>query len=90
MGRMTSFMVVCVNSTQKHGLSLGTSNNRVMDRLENPLPRQNESALTTSLSKQTGSSRRGGGKVEKKTEQKSNRFLFLFISYLLLLQSIFF
>lgn len=61
MGRVTSCIAVCVNSTQKHRLCMGISNNRDMDRLENPLPRKKKSALTTSQSKQRGSGRRAGG-----------------------------
>lgn len=55
VGRVTSFRAVCVNSIQKQRLSMGASNNRSMDRLENPLHKQNKSALTTSLSKHRGS-----------------------------------
>lgn len=68
VGRMTSCIAVCVNSKQKHGLCMGASNNRGTDRLENPLHKQNKSALTTSRGKQGGSGREGGGgggKVEK-------------------------
>lgn len=61
VGRVTSCIAVCVNSTQKHRLCMGVSNNRDMDRLENPLPRKKKSALTTSQSKQRGSGRRAGG-----------------------------
>lgn len=57
VGRMTSCIAVCVNSIQKHRLCKGASNNRCTDRLENPLHKQNKSALTTSLGKQRGSGR---------------------------------
>jgi len=68
VGRVNICITVCVNSIQKHRLCLEASNNRDMDRWEIPLPKQNKSALTTSLSKQRGSRRGGGrgGEVEKK------------------------
>lgn len=58
VGRVTSCMAVCVNSLQKHRLCLGASNNRHVDRLENPLPKQKESTLTNISEKVKGQQER--------------------------------
>lgn len=59
---------------------MGVSNNRDMDRLENPLPRKKKSALTTSQRKQRGSGRRarggGGGKSWEKRRRGRKRVCF--------------
>lgn len=51
MGRMTNFLAVCVNSMQIRRLCIEVSIIRGMDRLENPLRKQNKSALSTCLGK---------------------------------------
>lgn len=52
----------------RNRLCKGASNNRCTDRLENPLHKQNKSALTTSLGKQ-----RGGGREEEEEEKLRKR-----------------
>lgn len=80
MGRVTSYIAVCVNSIQKHRLCMEASNNRGMDRLKNPLHKQNKSVLTTSLGKQRGSGRRG--KLRKRRKREIEGLFLLSVSSL--------